>query len=79
MGNKIILDLDLFKMIMDKELKKLTGKTMKRFEISNDIQEIKKQVKDLQYEWGRDFYDMLETGKIILDFSKSKEGDTNGI
>jgi len=78
MGNKIILDLDLFKFIVDKEMKKLTGKTMKRFELSNDVQEIKKQVKEIQYEWGRDFYNILETGKIIIDFTKSKEGEKNG-
>jgi hypothetical protein len=72
MDNKIVLDLDLFKIILDNELRKLTGKTLKRFELSEDKEEIKKQVKEIQYEWGRDFLDALKTGKIIFE-NKGKE------
>jgi hypothetical protein len=66
MNNKINLDLNLFKIILDQEAKKLTGKTMKRFELSKDIEIIKKEVKELQYEAFRDIYDMLLNGKIIF-------------
>ena len=78
MNNKIILDLDLFKIILDQESKKLTGKTMKRFEISENKDAIKIQIKELQYEFFRDLYDILKTGKVILDFTSSKEGEKNG-
>lgn len=76
MDNKIILDLNLYKIILDKEVKKLTGKSMKRFEISKDLEEIKKAIKELQYETFRDLYDMLLNGKILFQFqSKDKKGD----
>lgn len=71
-NNKIVLDLNLFKFILDQEVKKLTGKTMKRFELSEDKELIKKEVKEIQYEWARDFYDILKTGKILFEF-QSKE------
>jgi len=66
--NKIVLDLNLFKIILDQEVKKLTGKTMKRFELSEDKELIKKEVKEIQYEWARDFYELLTIGKIIFEF-----------
>jgi hypothetical protein len=77
MENKIILDLSLFKIILDQEVKKLTGKTMKRFELSDDKESIKKEVKEIQYEWARDFYDILKTGKIIFEFQSkdTKKGE----
>jgi hypothetical protein len=71
--DKIILDLNLFKVILDQEIKKLTGKTMKRFELSNDKEEIKKQVKEIQYEWARDLLDSLKTGKVIFEFNQKKD------
>lgn len=77
MNNKIILNLELFKIIFDQEIKKLTGKTMKRFELSDNKELIKKEVKEIQYEWARDFYDMLLNGKVIFEFNR-KEGDKNG-
>ena len=77
MENKIVLDLNLFKIILDQEVKKLTGTTMKRFELSEDIEEIKKQVKEIQYEWARNLYDILITGKIIFEFQSkdTKKGE----
>lgn len=77
MYNKIVLDLNLFKIILDQEIKKLTGKTMKRFEISDDKETIKKEVKEIQYEWARDLYDMFLNGKIIFEFQSkdTKKGD----
>jgi len=77
MENKIVLDLNLFKIILDQEIKKLTGTTMKRFELSEDKEEIKKQVKEIQYEWARNFYDILKTGKIIFEF-QSKDNTKKG-
>ena len=77
MENKIILDLNLFKIILDQEVKKLTGKTMKRFELSEDKELIKKEVKEIQYEWARDFYDILKTGKILFEF-QSKDNTKKG-
>lgn len=73
MENKIILDTELFKLILDSELRKLTGKTMKRFELSKDVEEIKNQVKEIQYEWGRDLLDAFKTGKIIFKFGKEEK------
>jgi len=77
MDNKILLDLDLFKLILDQEIRKLTGITMKRFEISDNKEEIKKQVREIQYEWGRNLFDILKTGKILFTFNQSmgKKGD----
>jgi len=77
MENKIVLDLNLFKIILDQEIKKLTGKTMKRFELSEDKELIKKEVKEIQYEWARDFYDILKTGKILFEF-QSKDNTKKG-
>jgi hypothetical protein len=74
MESKIVLDLNLFKIILDSEIRKLTGKTMKRFEISDDKELIKKEVREIQYEWARDFYDMLLNGKVIFEFNQSKGG-----
>jgi len=77
MENKIVLDLNLFKIILDQEVRKLTGKTMKRFETSDDKETIKKEVKNIQYEWARDFYDMLLNGKVIFEFTQKSE-EKNG-
>ena len=66
MDNKIILDLSLFKIILDREARKLVGKSMKRFDIAGDLEIIKKDIKELQYEAFRDIYDMLLNGKIIF-------------
>ena len=47
---------------------------MKRFEISEDKELIKQEVKNIQYEWARDFYDMLLNGKVIFEFNQKSEG-----
>ena len=72
MDNKVILDLNLFKIILDNEAKKLVGKVCKRFEVSEDKELIKKEVKELIYEAYRDVYDMLLNGKIIFE-NQSKD------
>ena len=78
--NIITVDLDLFKLVLDQELRKLTGKTLKRFELSDDKEVIKKQIKEIQYEWGRDLLDALKIGKIIfINASEQKsKGEKNG-
>ena len=43
--NIINVDLDLFKLVLDQELRKLTGKTLKRFELSDDKEVIKNKLK----------------------------------
>jgi hypothetical protein len=67
MEEYIYIDKGLLKFIIDQEIRKLTGKTLKRFELSDDKEQIKKQVKEIQYEWARDLRDL-----IILN-SKSKD------
>jgi protein associated with RNAse G/E len=63
---KIELDLDLLKIIMNQESKKLVGTCMKRFEISDNKEEIKKQVKELIYESFRNLSDFFENGQILF-------------
>lgn len=73
MDNKVILDLNLFKVILDQEAKKLVGKICKRFEVSDDKEAIKRECKELIYEAYRDTFDMLNNGKIIFSVNQSKE------
>ena len=78
MDNKILLDLDLFKLILDQEAKKLVGKVCKRFEVCEDKEMIKREAKELIYESYRDVYDMLLNGKILFTFqngNETKKGD----
>jgi len=74
MENKILIDLDLLKILLDQHAKRLVGKVMKRFEISEDKEEIKKQVKEIIYEEMRDLVLFFTNGKLLLDFNR-KEGD----
>jgi len=67
MSNIISLDLDLLKTLLDQEARKTVGKVMKRFEISDDKEIIKKATKEILYESYRDFYEMLKIGKIIFE------------
>jgi len=72
MENKILLDLDALKVILNQESKKIVGKIMKRFELSDDKEQIKKEVKELLYESFRDLNDFFINGKIVFDV-QSKE------
>ena len=74
MENKISIDLDLLKILLDQHAKRLVGRVMKRFEISEDKEEIKKQVKEIIYEEMRDLVLFFTNGKLLLDFNR-KEGD----
>lgn len=57
--NKVLIDLDLLKYILDQEARKIVGKCMKRFELSTNKDEIKLQVKELLYEHSRDLNDNI--------------------
>ena len=74
MENKISLNLELYKTILESEAKKLVGKICKRFEISDDKELIKKECKELIYESFRDINDFLINGKMIFEF-KQKRSD----
>jgi len=73
MENKILLDLNLFKVILDQEAKKLVGKVCKRFEVLENKDEIKKDSKELIYEFSRDLYELFATGKMIFEFQNKNE------
>jgi hypothetical protein len=70
--NKVFVDIDLLKIILEGETRKLTGKTCKRFEISDNKEEIKKAVKELIYEHGRDLLDFFKNGTVLFS-NKSEE------
>lgn len=73
-NKKVLLNLELFKIILKQESKKIVGKCMKRFELSEDKELIKREVKELIYESFRDILDTINNGSMIFDFSqKSKE------
>lgn len=73
--NKVILDLNLFKVVLELESRKLVGKLCKRFEISDDKEIIKKECKELIYEFSRDIVDLLINGKIIFQITDPKKGE----
>lgn len=80
---KIIVDLEILKQLLEKESKKLVGKTMKRFELFEkskqtfsiaEVMEIKNQTKEIEYEWTRDLIDAIvylckgqEAIKLLFD------------
>ena len=66
MNKNILLDEQLLKYLLTQASQKAVGKCMKRFELSDDKDEIKKQVKELLYESFRDLTDS------IINCSKSK-------
>lgn len=66
MEKYITIDENLLKSIFTSEAQKLVGKCLKRFELTDDKELIKKEVKELLYEAMRDVRD------IIVNCSKSK-------
>ena len=74
MDNKISIDLDLLKILLDQHAKRLVGKVMKRFELSENKEEIKKQAKEIIYEEMRDLNEFFCKGKLLLDF-QNRKGD----
>jgi len=73
MNIKIILTEKLLNTIFDNEAKKLVGKVCKRFEISNNQEEIKKQVKELIYESLRDINDIIKLNKEAIHLINTDE------
>jgi len=67
MEKLILIDEQLLKYLIMQESQKIVGKCMKRFEIHDDKNEIKKEIKELLYECYRDL------GDLIINCSKSKE------
>ena len=59
MEKAILIDESLLKFLTTQASQKAVGKCMKRFELSEDKNEIKKQVKELLYETFRDLSDTL--------------------
>ena len=57
--DKIILERQTLENILGSEAKKLVGKCMKRFELSENKEDIKKQVKEILYESIRDIQDLI--------------------
>jgi len=77
MENKISIDLDLLKILLDQHAKRLVGKVMKRFELSENKEEIKKQTKEIIYEEMRDLNEFFTNGKMLIEFNR-KEGENHG-
>ena len=63
----INIDENLLKNIFNSEVNKTVGKCMKRFELSENKEEIKRQTKEILYESYRDLRD------LIIHCSNAKE------
>ena len=77
---------DLLEYVVNQESKKIVGKVCKRFEIEIDnakkknrkelsfdeVENIKKQIKELLYEFCRDLRDMMNTGKFAIKIVTKK-------
>lgn len=73
MENKISLSESLLNQIFQQESSKLVGKCLKRFELSDNKDEIKKQVKEILYEGLRDIKDYITTyGKEAINLTIQK-------
>jgi len=72
--NKIIVDLDILKLVFEQQARKTVGKVCKRFETCNDKEVIKKECKELIYESFRDVIDSLNQGKILFINQNEQKG-----
>jgi hypothetical protein len=59
MDARLKIEENILNYIINQESKKIVGKVCKRFELSNDKEIIKKEVKELLYEFMRDLRDLL--------------------
>jgi hypothetical protein len=64
MDKTILIDEQLLKFLLTQASQKVVGKCMKRFELSDNKEEIKKQVKELLYESFRDLADVISNCSI---------------
>ena len=71
MDIKIILTENLLNLIFDQESKKIVGKCMKRFELTDDKELIKKEIKELLYECLRDIKDILLLNKEGINLTNT--------
>ena len=93
MERTYIINTGLLKQLLDSEAKKIVGKTCKRFELlfddnikksltKEEILLLKKEIKELLYEWCRDLSDSINlivtTDKAIQVSIINKEGEIHG-
>jgi hypothetical protein len=72
MDIKIILTEGLLNTIFDQESKKIVGKCMKRFELTDDKELIKREIKELLYECLRDIKDILLLNKESIKLTRKE-------
>jgi hypothetical protein len=74
MKNNIIIEESLLRNLVDMESRKICGIIMKRYEIIEDKEILKKETKELIYEAYRNLRDMIILyGKESIRLSPSKE------
>ena len=74
MDNRLKISEEALNYIIDQESKKIVGKCMKRFELSENKDEIKAQVKELLYEFMRDLRDMIRVnGKESIKLTRKEQ------
>jgi uncharacterized protein YaaW (UPF0174 family) len=73
MDTKLKISEEILNYIIDQESKKIVGKVCKRFELSENKEEIKSQVKELLYEFMRDLRDIIRiNGKEAINLTIQK-------
>ena len=73
MDNRLKINEETLNLICEQEAKKIVGKVCKRFELSNDKEAIKSQVKELLYEFVRDLRDTIRiNGKEAINLTIKK-------
>jgi len=73
MDNRLKISEETLNLICEQEAKKIVGKVCKRFELSNDKEAIKSQVKELLYEFVRDLRDTIRiNGKEAINLTIKK-------
>lgn len=71
MDNKLKISEETLNYICDQEAKKIVGKCMKRFELTDDKELIKKEIKELLYECLRDIKDILLLNKEGINLTNT--------
>lgn len=73
MDTRLKINEETLNYICEQEAKKIVGKVCKRFELSDNKEEIKSQVKELLYEFMRDLRDMIRiNGKESISVTNTK-------
>lgn len=73
MDNRLKIPEETLNYICEQEAKKIVGKVCKRFELSENKEEIKSQVKELLYEFMRDLRDIIRiNGKEAINLTIQK-------